>query len=1072
MRVQMGMAGDCSRRGLIALNAAYATLVAAGLLAAPQPVRGAVLTEASSPSQTSPASSSLPETSALALDKVLENTLAGGQSRTYRLTLSADQYAGLVVEQKGIEVVVRIVDPSANALADFDSKSRSKAKEHNGFVAESSGVYQLVVQAKYPRDPVAAYAIEVIEIRPATQTDRLLFQSRELSTQSQVQSDAGNYPEALHLAQNAVSLAKEASGPQPSGADNAYLGELESNLGAAQFAAGDRDGARASFEEAMRIDAAIPGGDSRQLAIALEGMGNVYIASSDYPRAQEVLERALKMLQDSEGNDSPGVADCLVILALLHQRRSEFPRALAELQHALTIDKQKLAPDDLATIKVMDSMADAYGDSGDFDHAIPALKQTLQIAEQKLGPNHPLVAHPLQNLGIIAREQQQYALALDYLWRAEKIREHSLGTQHASTAALLVNIANVYNAQGDYPRAIETYLRALAVLERAAGPYHEWTTMTLGNLARTYAAQGDAPNAVRYMARLNEAAETNLSLNLAIGSEAERLAYVDKYYPQTGRAISLNVTESPQDPAATELAAQMILQRKGRVLDAVADSMTALRKRLEPEDQKLLSDLSSTIAQLAKAALRGPGQTPPEQYQRQLEALQSQRERLETEISRRTAGYYQPAGSVTLAAVRKAIPADALLLEFAVYEPYDFHQPKRPGDAALRYVVYAIPAQGEVRSRDLGDAKEIDRQIDAYRQSLRDPKRTDSRQLARALDQILMLPLRSMEPDGKHLIISPDGELNLLPFESLVNEEGHYLIENYQIGYVTAGRDLLRMQVARSSHTEPLVIANPSFGNPETTPVVVSPPAKVRPASAAAVRRNENGDDMDDIYFAPLAGTAVEARELKSLFPDARILTGPEASKAELERVDSPAILHIATHGFFLENAADEKANKHAGNSAESSTRGIHAALSTDNPLLRSGLALAGANLDKNGIEVGILTALEASGLNLWGTKLVTLSACDTGVGEVKNGEGVYGLRRAFVIAGAETVVMSLWPVSDWVTRELMTSYYRGLKAGLGRGDALRQAQLAMLRQKGREHPFYWASFIQVGEWANLEGKR
>ena len=102
----------------------------------------------------------------------------------------------------------------------------------------------------------------------------------------------------------------------------------------------------------------------------------------------------------------------------------------------------------------------------------------------------------------------------------------------------------------------------------------------------------------------------------------------------------------------------------------------------------------------------------------------------------------------------------------------------------------------------------------------------------------------------------------------------------------------------------------------------------------------------------------------------------------------------------------------------------------------------------------------------------MTLSACDTGVGAVRNGEGVYGLRRAFFIAGAETVVMSLWPVSDSVTRELMTSYYRGLKDGLGRGDALRQAQLAMLNRKGREHPFYWASFIQVGEWANLDGKR
>ena len=139
---------------------------------------------------------------------------------------------------------------------------------------------------------------------------------------------------------------------------------------------------------------------------------------------------------------------------------------------------------------------------------------------------------------------------------------------------------------------------------------------------------------------------------------------------------------------------------------------------------------------------------------------------------------------------------------------------------------------------------------------------------------------------------------------------------------------------------------------------------------------------------------------------------------------------------------------------------------------MRSGLALAGANQRKNGADDGILTALEASGLNLWGTKLVVLSACDTGLGEVKNGEGVYGLRRAFVLAGTESLVMSLWSVSDYVTRELMTNYYKNLKQGMGRGEALRQVQLEMLKKNGREHPFFWASFIQSGEWANLDGKR
>jgi CHAT domain-containing protein len=146
-----------------------------------------------------------------------------------------------------------------------------------------------------------------------------------------------------------------------------------------------------------------------------------------------------------------------------------------------------------------------------------------------------------------------------------------------------------------------------------------------------------------------------------------------------------------------------------------------------------------------------------------------------------------------------------------------------------------------------------------------------------------------------------------------------------------------------------------------------------------------------------------------------------------------------------------------------------------ENPLLRSGLALAGANLRlgrADQVDDGILTALEAAGLDLFGTKLVALSACDTGVGEVKNGEGVFGLRRALALAGSETQIMSLWPVSDLSTRDLMIEYYKRLRRGEGRGDGLRRAQLDMLKGKSRRHPFYWASFIQSGEWANLEGQR
>jgi CHAT domain-containing protein len=208
------------------------------------------------------------------------------------------------------------------------------------------------------------------------------------------------------------------------------------------------------------------------------------------------------------------------------------------------------------------------------------------------------------------------------------------------------------------------------------------------------------------------------------------------------------------------------------------------------------------------------------------------------------------------------------------------------------------------------------------------------------------------------------------------------------------------------------------------------------------------------LYFAPLANTAAEANAIKRFLPDALVLTGPRATKAAVARLDAPRLLHIASHGFFLKDGA------------------AVSGAPIENPLLRSGIALAGANLGHDIRGDGILTALEASGLNLVGTRLVTLSACDTGVGEVRNGEGVYGLRRAFVLAGTESLVMSLWPLSDYIARATMVSYYAGLHNGLGRGEALRQAKLSMIKRKGRQHPYYWASFIQSGDWSSLDGKR
>jgi len=264
------------------------------------------------------------------------------------------------------------------------------------------------------------------------------------------------------------------------------------------------------------------------------------------------------------------------------------------------------------------------------------------------------------------------------------------------------------------------------------------------------------------------------------------------------------------------------------------------------------------------------------------------------------------------------------------------------------------------------------------------------------------------------------------------------------------------------------VLANPDFGEMTERPAATERDLKPAPVAPQNADQTANANfTLAGAYFPPLPGTAEEASEIERLARNAIVLTGAQATEAALKQVSRPRVLHIATHGFFLNGAAAGVGEK------ERDLQKVPAdGARIENPSLRSGLALAGANLRKSGDDDGILTALEAAGLDLWGTKLVVLSACNTGVGDVRSGDGVYGLRRALVLAGSETQVMSLWRVSDRGTKELMVEYYKRLLRGEGRGEALRQVQLQMLKSKNRNHPYYWASFIQSGEWANLDGKR
>jgi CHAT domain-containing protein len=433
--------------------------------------------------------------------------------------------------------------------------------------------------------------------------------------------------------------------------------------------------------------------------------------------------------------------------------------------------------------------------------------------------------------------------------------------------------------------------------------------------------------------------------------------------------------------------------------------------------------------------------------------LEKEIEQLEQRLAENSSPFRQETQAVTVNQVQSALPVDGALVEFVSYRRFDRKMLAATDRfAERRYVAFVLRRSGKPVWIELGDAAAIDASVNQLRSALKNSRSVDVRDLARALDQQVMQPIRRMSGAVRQIILSPDGGLNLLPFGVLVDEQNKYLIENYSITYLTSGRDLLSTPSnGYQKQNRPVVVANPLFDNTPTG------------GHASTARATSRSIDFTKFRYPPLPATALEAKEIATVLNGAEVLTEADATESAIKKVTQPIVLHLATHGFFLSD------QKEPGADGRSLVRDRKSVEGLENPLLRSGLILAGVTQRSSGAgEDGVLSALEAAGLNLRGTELVVLSACETGIGEIKVGDGVLGLRRALVLAGARSQVTSLWQVDDEATRDLMVDFYTRLKQGEGKGEALRNAQLNMMRSAARAHPYFWASFIEIGDWRPL----
>lgn len=782
----------------------------------------------------------------------------------------------------------------------------------------------------------------------------------------------------------------------------------------------------------------------------LAALGRLQLALGASAAAEETLRRLAALREARAAAEPLPLAEALTLLGGVQAARGRLDAARDTLRRALSLSAGA-APAALAQLHL--ALGRALTGLGRAAEAEAAL---LRAADLLRGARAPLgLAEVLGALGDLRRTMGSLSPAARWLREALALEEGTLGPDHPRSARRRRELAAVLLATEDQAVA-RSRLPPGALLPASVGTFGKALELLRASL-------GAGERQLRLVgAGLSERALGRLLLDLR---EEEELLY------------SI-VQRRPEQPAALRLALAAALLRKGRSLDEAARSSQAAYRGLGEAERGRMDELRLLRGRLARLALAGPGGGDPAAYRERVAALEQRADALEAELSLRSAPLRArralPGPEAVVDEVARALPAGAALVELVAYRPEDLAaEGAAPRKGPPRYLAMVLLGDDRLRAADLGAAAPID----AAAERLLGGLRRDGGDYQGAAEELrrLLRPALAMDGVGPRLVLSPDGPLSLVPFEVL-SEGGRALLDDHEISYVTSGRDLLR-PASDAPAREVVVLADaafygagaPSTGGAAAGPTTTAPAAAATPLAPSAATPlapstlvRERGLKLGRL--APLPGTREEALALRALWPAARLLLGAEATEPALLGLRGPGVLHVATHGLFVAEAGAEPERARGFSVVE--------APPPPSPMLRSALVLAGAGAAQGEAAAdgadGLATALEVSAMDLWGTQLVTLSACDTGRGEALPGRGVYGLRRALVAAGAEGLVTSLWKVNDAVTRDLMTAFYRGLLGGAARPAALRQAAQEIRRQ--HPHPYYWAPFLYLGQPGPLRG--
>lgn len=892
--------------------------------------------------------------------------------------------------------------------------------------------------------------------------------------------------------------------PEP---DDSDLAASYNNIGVIYEKIGDYDRSAEFYNKAPSIVMKNPVEMQQGLAAAYNNLGNLARIKGEYDKSIELQLKSLEVKRKYLGEDHPDVVRSYVNIGVVYQDKNEFEKALEYQLRALSSRIINLGPNHPENAESCLNIGGIYSDLGDDAKASEYYSRALRIAEEASGRNNPVAAGYYNNMGLVYKGRGEIDKALEYYNESLEIKKKIYGNNDRHVAMTLENMANAYVENGDLKKGLEYFKESLLINRSVFGEKHLSVANTFYDLGLLYDKSGDFTTALRYF---HHAATSCLSgyydtlnyssvppvrgftdrnrLLFSLLSKARIFAATEKALPgftaDQRKKIALchyQACDTLIDKSRKEingLADKLALgETADRIYDEVVDLLIPVS--MDASSRPVKRDLEQAFAFSEKnkssVLLEALADNKAMKFAGLPDSLLFKEQQLKYQISSltRVLSEDDSADELAKASVRKQLfttndAYDSLIHYFEKRYPeyYSLKYNTKPlsvedlyklagkETAIMSYMlsdsaisIFQLTGGRTTVSRryirgNLADSVTLFR----YSLTLTSPGMKENyRRLGFWLYSNLIPEDLPISKKIRNLIIIPDVPLSSIPFESLLTEDFRgdrerfqdypYLLRKYNISY-TYSASLLKLTSGRkngnnSSRKDLLAFAPVFDNNPDLTPVVIN-----RSTATDSIMLRAFSDRK---FLSPLPATETETENIAKLFLEkslnAKILLRQDASESVLKSDDTEdyRIIHFATHGFVNQDKPE----------------------------------LSGIMLDENnaGGEDGILYSGEIFNLHL-NAELVVLSACETGLGKIRKGEGIIGLSRALLYAGANNIVVSLWQVSDESTSELMLGFYENAVGNKLSGDwssSLRAAKLRMIDEGRYSHPFYWSPFVVIG---------